>query len=462
MKTTRRSFLISGGVFCGLQWLARVLNAAGLANVDRTIKAARSLRITDIEVHQIVLPYHDFNAQNLFRYHGLNIQMRTILVAKTNVDGLEGYADAWGTGPKKEQIEKYIGTNPFDWIGDEGALATNMAMFDVMGKFLKLPAWKLIGSKVRGRIPVAAWTVSQPPKQMAAEVEHAASQGYRWLKYHIDEVQNVIDQTVAMQKVAPAGFKIHYDFNGNSNFKAVAPVVRQLEKFSIAGRIEDPISANDPEGWRRIRAMSSLPILAHHAPVNFITKGVVDGHMCGHQPVASAAKVAAIAEHANIPIMLQNAGGTMNQAFLAHQAAVFKTATIDHVNLARLWKDDVTNENMPIKDGFVDLPKGNGHGITINFEKLKKYESAPRPKQEQFLVRIRYKDGLTIYTRHDPHLPGCTDNMRYMRRLLGNKIPGPVPAYDNDVSSDFWDDTESPEFQEIWKETKQGFTTRKS
>jgi len=460
LPTNRRELLLTAAASAAGLWsLSKRLDAGGADEAARRARSASSLRVTEIETHEILLPYHDFNARTLFRYHGLGIQLRTVYIAKTNHEGLEGYGEAWGRGWPKDDVAKYVGTNPFDWIGDTTTLPISMAMYDVMGKYLGLPVWKLIGPKLRDRVPVAAWTVSQLPKQMAAEVRQAVRQGYRWLKYHVDEIQNVIDQTAAMQEVAPSGFKIHYDFNANSTFKAIAQVIKNLERFPVAGRIEDPIVASDVEGWRKIREMSSLPILAHHAPIDFIAKGVCDGLMLGHAAVGAAAKTAAVAATTNTPIMLQNAGGTLNQAFLAHQVAVFKIATIDHVNLARLWKDDVTNETMPIVDGHVEVPKGPGLGVTLNRDKLTTYESAKRPRHEPFLVRIHYKDGPTIFARHDPEKPGATDNLRFLKRLLGERVPGPVPAYDNQVTTDFWDDQDSAEFQRMWKATANGHVT---
>ena len=462
LHSSRREFLSTATAGAmGLMSLSGRLSADDAKESGRRVRSAHALRVTEIEIHQILLPYHEFNAETLSRYHGLGIQLRTIYIAKTNFEGLEGYGDAWGRGWPKEEVARYVGTNPFDWLGDTKVLPINMAMYDVIGKYLRLPAWKLIGPKVRDRVPVAAWTVSRPPKQMAAEVRHAVQQGYRWLKYHVDEIQNVVDQTIAMQDVAPAGFKIHYDFNANSTFDAIAPVVKKLEQFPIAGRIEDPIVASDPDGWRKIREMSSLPIVVHQGPIDFMVQGICDGLMSGHAAVGATAKTAAVAETTNTPIMLQHVGGTINQAFVAHQAAVFKMATMDHVNLARLWKDDVTNETMPIVDGHVQVPRGPGLGVTINREKLERYKSAVRPQRQPFLVRIRYEDGPTIYTRHDPDKPGAIDNLRFLKRLLGEPVPGPAPAYDNKVLTDFWDDRDSAEFQRIWKATADGHVTVK-
>ncbi|MBM4076388.1 MAG: hypothetical protein FJ267_12205, partial [Planctomycetes bacterium] len=336
--------------------------------VRSQVTDAHSLRITAIESHEILLPYHDFNAQTLFRYHGLGVQLRTIFIVKTN-QGLEGYGETWGRASPDANFAKYIGTSPFDWIGDSSSLSMNMALYDLMGKFLNVPVWKLIGPKRRDRIPVSAWTVSQPPKLMAEEVRHAASLGFRWLKYHTDEVQNVVEQTKAMQAVAPEGFKVHFDFNANATLDVMEPVIRELEKFPIAGRFEDPIVASDVNGWKRLRDLSSVPIVVHHGPLEFLVDRVVDGLMAGHASVGEAAKVASIADSVNLPIMLQQCGGTINQAFLAHEAAVFKMATIDHCSLLKLWKDDITNETFTVTDGHIEVPRGPGLGVTINHEK---------------------------------------------------------------------------------------------
>ena len=98
-------------------------------------------------------------------------------------------------------------------------------MYDLMGKHLNIPAWKLIGPKVRSWIPVAAWTVAQAPDAMAEEVRQAAARGYHWIKYHVDEMQDVIAQTEAMQEAAPPYFKVHYDFNANSNYYTMRTIL---------------------------------------------------------------------------------------------------------------------------------------------------------------------------------------------------------------------------------------------
>ena len=87
-------------------------------------------------------------------------------------------------------------------------------------------------------------------------------------------------------------------------------------------------------------------------------------------------------------------------------------------------------------------------------EKLRHYSEVPAPSYEPFLVRIRYRQGPTIYCRHDPHQPGCTDNLRFLGRLLGEKIPGPPPRYDNAVRTELLDAGDGAEFDRYWKATE--------
>jgi L-alanine-DL-glutamate epimerase-like enolase superfamily enzyme len=305
---------------------------------------------------------------------------------------------------------------------------------------------------------------------MAEEVIRVSRRGYRWLKYHVDHLQNVIDQTAAMQTVAPRGFRIHYDFNGDSNVEAVYPVLKELEKFPVAGRAEDPVKDGDHDGYRLLRSKCALPVLVHHGAPGldyFMLHNLSDGFMAGHAPVGEAMRLAAIAESTNTPFMLQQPGGTINQAFLAHEAAVFKMATLDHVSLCNIWKEDVTAENMPVVSGSVEVPNGPGLGLTLDPSKVDQYTRAPRPKQDRFLVRVRYSNGPQIYFRFDPDAPGA--NLRFLNPPgagvrdagFGPHIPGPVPGYGDPVQTDFWDDAGLREFEQIWQQTESGPIWRK-
>lgn len=452
IRSTRRQFLQSAipavGLVGGADWLL-----SRRCRAEAESGASKALRITEIERHVVHLPLNDYHAQTLYRCQGFEIMARTVFIAKTDA-GLEGYGEGLGSNwLPEEDLQKFIGTSPFDWIGDKANLPMNMACYDLMGKFLGVPAWKLIGPKVRSWVPVSAWTEPQTPDAMAEEVRQAVRRGYRWLKFHINQIQDVVDQTAAIQKVAPPGFKVHYDFNADANVEAVWPVIRELEKFSVAGRIEDPIVVKDHEGYRLLREKSRIPIMIHHGPPEVMVDHLCDGYMAGHAAIGLATKAAAIAEATHTPFMLQQGGGTINQAFLAHEAAVFKMAVLDHVNLDNLYKDDVTTARIPVVDGSIAVPQGPGLGVQLDREKLERYKKTPKPAPVKLLVRVKYRSGLTIYYRHDPERPGELLRLRDLTRV---DVPGPVPGYRNHVLSDFWEADDSQEFARIWEATEAG------
>ena len=70
-------------------------------------------------------------------------------------------------------------------------------------------------------MPVAAWTRPASPEDLALEVQRAAAEGYKIFKVHTCEQYDVLEQTRAVEEVAPDGFKMHYDFNHNRTSTAV-------------------------------------------------------------------------------------------------------------------------------------------------------------------------------------------------------------------------------------------------
>ena len=53
---------------------------AGLApfSLSLLVEARGRMKIVEIEEHEVVPPFHDYNAEALFRYHGLSMQTRVI------------------------------------------------------------------------------------------------------------------------------------------------------------------------------------------------------------------------------------------------------------------------------------------------------------------------------------------------------------------------------------------------
>jgi hypothetical protein len=253
--------------------------------------------------------------------------------------------------------------------------------------------------------------------------------------------------------------KLHYDFNGEESAAVVLPTLRELEKLPAAGRVEDPIRGDRPgdlEEWRKLRAKTRLQILAsiQHGP-EYLVEKAADGCVLSRAAIPEAMRVGSLAEAANTPFMLQQVGGNITLAFLAHEASVLRMATIDHVNCCHIWKDDVTFERLPVVGGRVRVPEGPGLGITLDRDRLKQYAAAPRPRRDRFLARMRCANGLTAYFRF-PEDPWQAALAGLGRDDPDRHLPIPGPMYAKPVVTDFWDETGSPEFERIWPLTASG------
>ena len=201
---------------------------------------------------------------------------------------------------------------------------------------------------------------------MAEEVRQAAARGYHWIKYHVDEMQDVIAQTEAMQEAAPPYFKIHYDFNANSNYYTMRTILAELVKFRVAGRFEDVVQGTDEDAYRMLREQCPLPIhrpprpaRSHDQALRRWNHGRARSHRQCHQSKPPLPSGSTCPSCTNRPAVLSI------QAFLAHEVAVFKMATIDHVNCCHLWQEDVVKDPMPVIDGSVAVPPGPGLGIEL-------------------------------------------------------------------------------------------------
>ena len=146
---------------------------------------------------------------------------------------------------------------PFDYIGSDLYPSVVMAMYDIMGKYLEVPAYKLIGQKVRDGISSAAWCWGGPTDQeLADDIVRAANDGYTIFKIHTSPLADIFNWTRIIEEVAPPGFRVHYDFTGRRgrSLGGILPIVARLERdHPIVHWIEDPFDTADVESWRELR-----------------------------------------------------------------------------------------------------------------------------------------------------------------------------------------------------------------
>jgi L-alanine-DL-glutamate epimerase-like enolase superfamily enzyme len=399
------------------------------------------MKITEIEVHDITLEYCDWTAYQLNHYYGQIY--RTIYVVHTD-SGLVGLGEGRFREPE-EIIDRYRGSNPFDWFGDETSLGLGTAMYDLMGKAAGVPVYKLFGQKYRSWVPVGSWTVSTHPSRMAEAVTTYAAQGYTWMKFHLSPFENVFDQTEAMQQVAPEGFRIHYDFTNHGTQDHMTGLLEKLADYRIAGCFEDPLPGADLDGYIELRQRSRLPIILHHYQTKAtyeIYRRPADAYMLGYMSIGEAVRRAGLFAAADTPFMMQNVGGHITRAMTLHMMAAFPSATFHHLCDAETWKTDVVNERLEPVNGFVRVPEAPGLGLTLDRDELERLESLDLPRPPKWILKSRFDNGSMMYNIADP------DNAMFMVRPDSRRL---IPmSYVSPIETEYWDDDGSPEYRMIF------------
>ena len=401
-----------------------------------------NMKVTEIEVHDITLEYCDWTSYQLDHYYGPIY--RTVYVAHTE-NGLVGLGESREREPE-EVIDQYVGSNPFDWIGDETSLGLGTAMYDLMGKAAGVPVYKLFGQKHRSWVPVGSWTVSTHPRRMAAAVTTYADQGYTWMKFHLSPFENVLDQTEAMQEVAPKGFRIHYDFTNHGTDDHMPELLEKISTYEIADCFEDPLPGADLDGYFELRQRSRLPIVLHHYPMEAtyeVYRRPADAYMLGYMKIGDAMRRAGLFAATDTPFMMQNVGGHITRAMTAHMMAAFPSANFHLLCDAETWKSDVVKERLEPINGFLRVPEKPGLGVSLDRDELERLENLDLPRPARWIIKSRFANGARMYMIVEPG-----DAMGMVRPDIRRLIP---MSYVAPIETEYWDNDGSAEYRTMFE-----------
>jgi len=438
---TRRRFLTStaAGLAAGLgslpSWQA-ALRAQQQGNARH-----EKLLVTDIEVHNIMVPYEDWIHDTLDHFYGPS--RRTIYIVRTNSE-LVGLGESHG--PESDSVlNNYIGSSPWDWIGDETSLGLGTAMYDLMGKAAGIPVYKLFGQRYRRWVPVGSWTVSADPTHVAEAVQQYARRGYTWLKYHLSPFENVIDQLQAMQSIAPRGFRVMFDLTMGGTNDHTYELLEKMTEFPVTGAFEDPLFERDIEGYIELRRRVRVPIVLHHAPLGHsfeIFRRAADACILGHSRIGNTIRRAGLMAGANLPFMLQNVGGQITRSMTTHMQSAFKTASFQFHCDAETWKADVVKERPDPVNGFLRVSEAPGLGVTLDEEELERLKNLKLPERAKWIIKTEFANGTKMYNIADPQ------HSIFMVRPDFRKL---IPmSYNSPLQTDWWDDDGTPEYRAMF------------
>ena len=268
----------------------------------------------------------------------------------------------------------------------------DQALWDLKGRHYGLPAWEMLGGKVREKIRAYAWIGGDRPDDIAAAATARRAQGFTAVKMNataeIDyliapKLDEVADRVRAAQD---AGMDVGLDFHGRVHRPMAKQLARILEPLGLLF-IEEPILSENPEGLLQLANLVSTPIAVGERLYSrwdfkpFLASGAVDiiqpdlSHAGG---LSECRKIAAMAESYDVAVAPHCPLGPIALAACLQLAACSPNLVIQEMSLGIHYNEghDLLNfcgqpDVLTPVDGFLMIPEGPGLGIDIDEEAVR-------------------------------------------------------------------------------------------
>jgi D-galactarolactone cycloisomerase len=284
------------------------------------------------------------------------------------------------TGVWKRVYDKQLASHG---MGAGACLALSgidMALWDIRGKALKLPLYKLLGGRSKP-IPAYAGGVSlgyQDPKSLVEEARPHVQAGYKAVKLRIgDSVARDIERVAMVRKTFGDELAILTDANTGYTVADARAAMPALDELNV-GWLEEPFPAHDYLSYREAARYGRVPLAAgenHYTRFEF-NRVIEDGAITILQPdlsktggITEALRIAALASSWKLPIHPHTSMTGLNMAATIHFLAAIENGGY--------FEADISKNNL-FRDNLVSTPyktdrEGNvvpleGHGIGVELD----------------------------------------------------------------------------------------------
>jgi galactonate dehydratase len=365
------------------------------------------VKITDVTTHVLGTPWRDLTFVQVHTDEGLVGVGETRMLGHTQA--LVGYlAEAARNhvlGSDPFDIESLVQRMKYGDYGRAGEIVMSgigcveMACWDIVGKALEQPVWRLLGGRVNERIKAYAngwYTVERSPEEFHAAAGRVLERGYRALKFDPfgsgrfeldhDERMRAVALVEAVRDAVGPEVEILVEMHGRFAPHEAIRVAGLLEPFAPAW-LEEPVPPENLKALAKVAEHTPLPIATGeriHDRLEFRelfelqAAGIIQpdiGHIGG---ILEARKLAATAETHYVLVAPHNVGGPVLTAANLHLAACTPNFKIqEHFND---FADEEVKQAAPglpeVRDGYFELPTAPGLGVELDVDFVAERPSA--------------------------------------------------------------------------------------
>jgi len=291
--------------------------------------------------------------------------------------------------------EYLIGTDPFDMekhmeMMDEIVIGHSLAkdtvvtaLYDIMGKSLNIPIYKLIGGSYAEKIPTG-WSIG------IGTIEEAVNKAEEWvskgMKLFKIKLQDFVGKKVDLEKFKAIRNVVGPDVSLRVDANGTYPAIKMLKKMEKYGLdlIEQPAASDDLYGMNKYVEAMDTPVMIDESILG-VKDAVIAIKMKAADVIAvkdyqvggiyRAKQLFGMLKALGVPYYLEGTIrtgiGTAATLHLMASTAMMPGCFYGVCIGPFMIKEDLIREPIQYKDGFFAVPKGTGLGVELDEEKLK-------------------------------------------------------------------------------------------
>jgi L-rhamnonate dehydratase len=264
----------------------------------------------------------------------------------------------------------------------------DIALWDIKGKALGLPIWKLLGGGFHQKMRCYASSLfGATPEKTGELARRYRDQGFTAVKFGWDPMGQDERTDIALVREGRKGLGDGADLLIDAGLvwdsKTALQRARAFEEYDIFW-LEEPLRPDDYDGYRKLARATDVRIAAGEEESNrasfleLMDRGgidvvQVDLTRCGG--FTEAVKIAALAWDRGLPVANHGFTTYVNVTAALHflnsipNALICEFVAEEETNL----RESVTKQKLRAKDGYLDIPEAPGLGIDLDEEGMAKF-----------------------------------------------------------------------------------------